>query len=428
MIMLANPSQPGTSQEPRTLYFSRIFKRPVRVAGRTRKLGRASDVVFALQEPLPKAVGIFIDHGWGKANEFIPWDRVKTMGEKGVEVMPPPEGERYPTFQDQPGWILADKHLMGRTILDIDDRNIEVVNDVLMQEAEDGWRLAAVDASFNGWFRKWGMLPLTGLIKDDLIAWKWVQPLSVEDAAVTDKLQLSVTKEQLHDLPKEDLADALEELSGQEQEALFSALEPEKAAETLSETEPRAQRQIIAHLRKERAQNILASLSTPQLADLLTVLPHEDAEELVALLPENRRQRIQELLSEQEVTALDFMSHDYLTVAPKLTVREALGVIRSSGLEYHDISYLYIVNPQDQALLGVVDARQLLVEAETAELEQIMTGPAVAADATDIREDLTVLFQKYHYRMIPVVNAGDQIQGVIRYNDVMKGAGVRPKG
>ena len=49
-------------------------------------------------------------------------------------------------------------------------------------------------------------------------------------------------------MPSEDLADALEELSGKEQQALFSALDPDKAAETLTEAEPRAQRQLIEDL------------------------------------------------------------------------------------------------------------------------------------------------------------------------------------
>jgi Mg/Co/Ni transporter MgtE len=232
-----------------------------------------------------------------------------------------------------------------------------------------------------------------------------------------------VTKEQLHDMPTEDLADALEELSGEEQAALFSALEPQKAADTLTEAEPRAQRQIISHLRKERAQNILASLSTPQLVDLLTVLPHEDAEELLELLPSERSQKIRNLLSEREVTALDFISPDYLTVKPSATVQEARCQIRASSLEYHDISYLYVVSPQEQSLLGVVDARQLLIEEDNSVMEQVMTSPAVAAESDDIREDLSTMFSKYHFRMIPVVDSEDRILGVIRYNDIMKSTG-----
>ncbi len=423
-IAMNHPNQ-ERSNETRALYFSRVFKKPVRIEGKGRKLGKASDIVFALQEPLPKAVGVYIDHGWGNPNEFVPWDCVRSMNEKGIQVIPSPSGALYPPFKDQPGWILADKHLMGRTILDIDDRDIEVVNDVLLQETEGGWVLAAVDASFNGWLRKWGLLSLTNLIKDDLIAWKWVQPLSLEDTLATDRLQLSVTKEQLHDMPTEDLADALEELSGEEQAALFSALETQKAAETLTEAEPRAQRQIIASLRKERAQTILASLSTPQLVDLLTVLPHEDAEELLELLPDGRRQRIHALLSEREATALDFISQDYLTVDPPLTVLQAKAKVIASGLDYHDISYLYVVGPDGKSLLGVVDSRQLLLEQDAATMEEVMTSPAVAAESDAIREDLTALFGKYHYRMIPVVDPEDRILGVISYNDVMTSAGPR---
>jgi CBS domain-containing protein len=411
---------------PNSIYFSRIFRKPVRIEGTKRKLGPASDIVFALAEPFPRAVGIFIDHGWGVPNEFVPWDRVVDLSEKGPTVKAPESGEQYPPFQDQPGWILADKHLMGRTILDIDDRKTEVVNDVLLHTDAGGFHLAAVDASFNGFLRKWGLLRLTSLIREDLIPWKFVQPLSLEDVASSDRLQLSVTREQLHDLPKEDLADALEELTGQEQEALFSALETDKAAETLTEAEPRAQRQIIASLRQERAQNILARLSTPQLVDLLGVLPHEDAEEMLALLPDERQKRVRALLSEREATARDFMSLEYLTVPLDLTVTQARAKIRQSGLSYSGISYLY-VEGGDGKLQGAVDARILLVSEDAARMEDLMDSPAVAAEADDIREDLEAMFAKYHFRMVPVVDPEDRILGVIRYNDIMRGAAPRPK-
>ena len=408
------------------IYFSRVFRKPVRIAGLGRKLGPTSDIVFALAEPFPRAVGIFIDHGWGVPTEFVPWDRVVDLSAQGIIVRGPDIGEQFPPFQDQPGWILADKHLMGRTILDIDDRKTEVVNDVLLRSDESGYYLAAVDASFNGFLRKWGLLRLTTLISEDLIPWKFVQPLSLEDAIASDRLQLSVTKEQLHDLPKEDLADALEELTGQEQEALFSALETDKAAETLTEAEPRAQRQIIASLRQERAQNILARLSTPQLVDLLGVLPHEDAEEMLSLLPEERQRRVRALLSEREATARDFMSSEYLTVPPDLTVVQARARVRESGLAYNGISYLY-VEGGDGKLQGAVDARLLLVSEDLLLLGDIMDSPAVAAEADDIREDLEALFAKYHFRMVPVVDPEDHILGVIRYNDIMRGTAPRPK-
>ena len=415
-----NPNgSPGMNeQHGRILYFSRIFKTPVHVSG-GKRLGKVSDIVFALEESAPRAVGVYLNHGWGKPDEFIPWDRVVDLFGAGMVVKAPDQGEHYPPFQDQPGWILADKHLMGRTVLDIDDRKIEAVNDVVMQQVEGHWRLVAVDTSFNGFLRKWRLPWLDTLIQDDLIPWKFVQPLSIEDATTSETIQLSVARAQLQDLPKEDLADVLEELSGEEQTALFSALETEKAAETLTEAEPRAQRQIIANLREERAMTILASLSTPQLVDLLTVLPHEDQLELLLLLPEPRQARVRNLLSEREAKATDFMDQDYLTIAAGATVAEAKARILACGLDYHGISYLFVTTPPG-LILGVVDARQILLEPDDSTMEAIMISPVVTAEVDDAREDLTAMFGKYHFRMVPVVDAEDHIQGVVRYVDIMK--------
>ena len=402
-----------------TLYFSRIFKKPVHISGGGSRLGKVSDIVFALEEPAPRAVGVYLNHGWGKPDEFIPWDRVVDMFLAGMVVKAPEHGDHYPPFKDQPGWILADKHLMGRTVLDIDDRKIEAVNDVILQLVDGCWRLVAVDTSFNGFLRKWRLPWLEHLIHDDLIPWKFVQPLSIEDATSSETLQLSVARAQLQDLPKEDLADALEELSGEEQTALFSALDTEKAAETLTEAEPRAQRQIIANLRKERATTILASLSTPQLVDLLSVLPHEDQRNLLPLLPEPRQTKVRNLLSEREATATDFMDQEFLTIAPHATVAEAKARILTSGFDYHGISYLFVLVPGGP-ILGVVDARQILLSPDTASMESLMVSPVVSAEVDDAREDLTTVFSKYHFRMIPVVDAEDRIQGVVHYNDIMK--------
>ena len=410
-------TNPETSS--RIFYFSKVYKKDVHVSGGGARLGLVDDIAFALGDGQPRAVGIYLDHGWGKPDEFVPWDRVVDMFAAGIVVRPPEQGEHYPPFQDQPGWILAARHLMGRTVLDIDDRKIEVVNDVLLQMTGGNWELTAVDTSFNGWLRKWRLDWFASLIREDLIPWKFVQPLSIEDAVSSATLKLSVAHSQLHDLPKEDLADALEELSGEEQTALFDALEPEKAAETLTEAEPRAQRQLIANLRKERAASILASLSTPQLLDLFTVLPYEDVQEMLGLLPEDRQAKLRNLMSEKEATATDFMNSEFVTLPPAATAREAKARILASGLDYHGISYLYITDPEG-VLKGVVDSRQLLISGDDEVLEEIMISPVVSAETEDLREDLTAIFQKYHFHMVPVVDPEDRIRGVVQYNDVMK--------
>jgi magnesium transporter len=409
----------------RFLYFSELLKRPV-CAGQIRnRLGKLSDLVFELKEPYPEAAGIFMEFGWGKPTQFIAWDRVLKIDDDAIFVKLPEEGP-YPPFVDQKGWMLIEEHLMGRTILDLDGRRVEVVNDAHLLEAKGRLLLIHVDASVNGILRRWGLGGLRWF-KDEPISWKVVQPLSVEDAVVTDRVSLSVTRSQLKELPGEDLADALEKLTGEQQEALFSALDSEKAAETLMEAEPRAQRQLIAGLRKERARNILSEMSVAQVSSLLTVLPHDDAEELLVLMPPDQSSRVRTILSERETLAASLVSSDFLAMPAETTVASAIAAIRASGKEPGAVSYVYVVKEDGHTLEGVVDLRQLVLSPDPTPLSEIMASPVVSAEADDLRDDLAEIFAKYHYRLLPVVDRQDRILGVIRYNDIMKGGAVKSR-
>ena len=314
---------------------------------------------------------------------------------------------------------------MGRTILDTDGRKVEVVNDICLVESRAKLLLVDVDISFNGFLRRIG-LGKVQWIKDQLISWKYVQPLSVEDAVSTDQVSLSLTRRELLELPSEDLADVLEELSGQEQQALFTSLDSEKAAETLMETEPRAQRQIIASLRKEKARSVFSELTMPQLADLFTVIPHDQVTGLMELLPEDTATRLRAILAEDETTAGSILSADFLAVQRDARVGDVLETIRLSGREPGSISYIYVTDA-DNILLGVVDLRELVLAGDNVAVGDLMTSPAVAAEDDDVRKDLAQMFAKYHYRMIPVVDRQDHLLGTISYNDIMKGVEIRVK-
>lgn len=400
-------------------YFADLLNQRVSETRADFKIGRVTDLVFRLAEPFPDAVGIFISHGWGNPSEFITWDRVVRMEGGTIFVLPPETGERYPPFVDQPGWLLLNEHLMGRTILDIDGRQTEVVNDVQLLQSRGRMIIAHVDVSFNGFLRKWGLGWLR-LQKDRLISWRYVQPFSVEDATTSDKVTLALTRSQMHDLPSEDLADALEEISGSEQEAMFSVLEAEKAAETLLETEPRAQRQIVADLHPDRAREILAEMSAAQAADLLSALPWDDRLDLMKLMPDEKATRVHAILASDETKAGSLMSSVFVAMTRHTTVVEALASLRNSGRDREEVTYLFVVDGPDNVLLGAVDIRELVLAPEGATLEELMASPAVSADADLAVDDVVALFAKYQFRMLPVTDATDHIVGIVSYKDIMR--------
>ena len=360
------------------LYFSELLKRRVCTGKIKDCIGKLTDLVFHLVEPYPEVVGIYIEHGWGKPTEFVPWEKVTRIEDDAIFVEPA-DGGAYPPFVDQPGWILVDQHLMGRTILDMDGRRCEVVNDVFLVERRGHLLIADVDISFNGFLRRVG-LGRFSWIKDHPIPWKYVQPLSIEDGLATDKVSLSITRKQVMELPSEDLADVLEELQGEEQEALFGVLDSEKAAETLAEAEPRAKRQLVEDLSEERAREIFSEMTVPQLADLFAVLPFDEVQELLELLNAQVAERVRNILSEREPEADDIMSQDYVSAPKEASVAEVLEGIRSSGREPRSISYVYVVNGDNRTLVGVVDLRELILAPDETALADVMVSPVVTAE------------------------------------------------
>jgi len=90
----------------------------------------------------------------GRPNEFIPWNKVIKIDEDAIFITPPENRQLYPPFVDQQGWILIGEHFIGRTILDLDGRKIEVVNDVQLLYSKNRMIIIHVDTSFNGFLRR----------------------------------------------------------------------------------------------------------------------------------------------------------------------------------------------------------------------------------------------------------------------------------
>ncbi len=417
----AKPAAPGAAYEEfQLLYFSKLLGRRIRRDKTNQRNGRLTDLVFRLSEPYPEAVGVYIEHGKGLPSELVPWEKVVRIEAAAIFITPREDGQPYPKFVDQKGWILLNEHLMGQTILDTDGRRTEVVNDVHLLYSKGRMILVHVDISFNGFLRRWGLERFV-LGKDQLISWRYVQPLSVEDRT-KDVVTLSVTREQAMKLPSEDLADALEVLSGDTQEAMFSALGAKKAADVLVEAEPRAKRQLIGFLQGEKARQVLAKMSVPHIADLFSDLAHEKVTELLGYLTPGRASRVKTVLSNRDVLASTLMTDRYVCFPKEAKVREVLQNLRTAPRDHKNITYLYIVAGDEKLLVGVVDLRDLVAAAEGASLGELMTSPVVTAERAALREDLMELFTKYHFRLLPVVDGGEHLLGVVRYKDIMQGA------
>src|SRR5208337_3269322 len=143
-----------------------------------------------------------------------------------------------------------------------------------------------------------------------------------------------------------DLADILEELSGQERMALFNTLDTETAADALEEAEPRVQRELVASLRRDRLAELFRTMTPAQIADILEILPRVDAEALKKSLSREEVQKVSELLDAHDVKLPSIATDRYLALPETALVRQALTRFRSRTKRYDVIMYVYVTSAE----------------------------------------------------------------------------------
>ena len=130
------------------------------------------------------------------------------------------------------------------------------------------------------------------------------------------------------------------------------------------------------------------------------------------------------MISQREVTAQTLMSTDYVAVLKEAKVAEVLNDIRTSKREPYTISYVYIVT-NENVLAGVSDLRDIVLAPDDTSVGDLSVSPVVSAQEDDVQEDLAAMFVKYHFRIVPVVDARDHILGVVHHKDIIKGLAAR---
>jgi Mg/Co/Ni transporter MgtE len=253
--------------------------------------------------------------------------------------------------------------------------------------------------------------------KEDIIPWKYVQSLPADLTGTKGDVKLTITREGLKDIHPEDLADILEALTNEERIHIFRALDSEVAADALEATEPRVQREILASTSAERAAQIFAHLSPVQIADIIAILPRDDSEEFLKILKGDVASKVHQLLSQHDVPASTLAMHCFLGFPGDLTVEDAFTRYREEARKCEVTMYIYVVDDA-QHLRGVIDINELLQADPESKLEVIMTRNVVAVAPTTMRGEVEVLFRKYRFRAIPIVDDSEKIVGVIREKDV----------
>jgi len=410
----------GENKNARYLLLSDIIDKKVQTkSGVT--VGKLRDLIFKDDARYAEVTSLIVERPLGRPPWNIPWNNVIDITTDRTIVEDPPEGKYLEIKHGEDHLVLRDK-VLDKRILDIEGFDVEVVYDIQLLLVERKLFVVGADVGRQAFLRRLGLGKVARLVlenrsKEDIIPWRYVQPLPADLTSTKGDVKLTITREGLKDIHPEDLADILEELSHEERVHIFNALDHEVAADALEATEPRVQREILASTSADRAAKIFEHLSPVQIADILSILPRDDSEELLKTLRTDVASKVKLLLSEHDVPASTLAMHCFLGFLGDLKVEDAFTRFREDARHCDVTMYIYVVD-EEQHLRGVIDINELLQADPRRRLEEIMTKNVVTVAPSTMRSDVEALFRKYRFRAIPVVDDSKKIVAVIREKDV----------
>jgi magnesium transporter len=409
----------GQNETARYLLLSQIVNKKVQTqSGIT--IGKLKDLVIRDDPRYAEVTSLIVERSLGRPPLSIPWSNVVSVTTEKTTVQEPPGG-KYPEIKHGSDQLLLRDKILDKRILDTEGFDVEVVYDIQLLFVENKLFVVGADVGHHALMRRLGLGRLAktvlGNSSEDIIPWRYVQPVPADLTGTKGDVKLTITREGLKDIHPEDLADILEELSQEERIHIFSALDSEVAADALEATEPRVQREILASTSTERAAQIFAHLSPAQIADIIAILPHDDSEEFLKILKGDVASKVHQLLSQHDVPASTLAMHCFLGFPGDLTVEEAFTRFRREAQNCDVTMYIYVVD-DEQHLRGVIDINELLQADPSGKLEDVMTRNVISVAPNIMRGEIEALFRKYRFRAIPIVDDSERIVGVIREKDV----------
>ncbi len=210
-----------------------------------------------------------------------------------------------------------------------------------------------------------------------------------------------------------DIALLFDELAHEDAPLVFRVLPKELAAEVFVEMDSDLQERFIGTFTDHELKNILNELFLDDIVDIVEEMPANVVSRILANAED--RNTINHLLAYPGDSAGSIMTVEYINLRPVMTVAETFNHIRRVGFDSETIYTCYVTD--NRKLIGVVSVQTLLLADPEAAISDVMTTNVVSVPTLMDKEDVALLFSKYDFLALPVVDKEERLVGIITVDD-----------
>ncbi|MGP4950630.1 magnesium transporter, partial [Psychrobacter sp. T6-1] len=169
---------------------------------------------------------------------------------------------------------------------------------------------------------------------------------------------------------------------------------------------------------RESMAILIGEMPADARTDLYKHLNQEQRDALLPALAQAKREDIRRLSAYEERTAGALMTSDYATLAPKMTVAQALDALRLEAPDAETIYHAYVIDDA-RKLLGVVSLRVLILASPEQVINDIMMSSVVSSNASDDQEDVAKVVARYDLIALPITDDNGALVGIVTHDDAM---------
>lgn len=232
-----------------------------------------------------------------------------------------------------------------------------------------------------------------------------------------NKLYMEARRE-IAEMNPVDIAALIEEFPEDERTKIFRLLPKSLAADVFSYLPIELEQDIIVALSDKEAGHILDNLNADDAADLIDEMPANVVKKLLANADPETRRDINHLLQYPDDSAGSIMTVEFMDLKESYTVEQSLRKIRLEGIDKETINTCYILNSH-RRLLGAISLRRLLLSDPVEKMINIMEDHVISVSTQADQEEVALLFQKYDFTSIPVVDSENRLVGIITVDDIV---------
>jgi magnesium transporter len=406
--------------------FSNILKKDVHdIDGNP--LGDLWDISAKIGEVYPKSDELIISQGLlNRLYASVPWTSVVNI-ENDIIINLKKDAVKFERAPKDYEFLLK-RDILDQQVVDTYNHKVRRVNDVHLLKVDHELVIAHVDIGLRGLVRRLGWDKITDFVvkiiaprsqylkKEDLVSWKYVQPVSINPASMTMKLAL--TERQLASIPAADLGDIIFDLTPIQRITLFRTLDVKTKARIFENLEFEEQKSILKELDKKEAAQIVAEMSSDDAADLLEKLPRATIKNLLTLIETTRAKKLSTLLGYSSDSAGGLMTTEFVAISETMTVEEVIDYVRNKTKDVETVPYIYVVDDKNH-LRGVTTIRRLLFADPKDSILKTVFNKVLYVYLNNSVKEVAYMMDKYKVSAIPVVDEAKVMQGIITMDDIL---------